>query len=40
MSKIHVDFMIGTKDLDITGITKDGKKVLIFKNGNFTKEFN
>ncbi len=36
----HVDFMIGTKDLDITGITKDGKKVLIFKNGNFTKEFN
>ena len=36
----HVDFMIGTKDLDITGITKDNKKVLIFKNGNFTEEFN
>ena len=36
----HVDFMVGTKDLDITGITKEGKKVLIFKNGNFSEEFN
>ena len=35
----HVDFMVGTKDLDITGITKEGKKVLIFKNGNFSEEF-
>jgi aminopeptidase len=35
----HVDFMIGTKDLDVTGITKDGKKVLIFEKGNFSKEF-
>ncbi len=35
----HVDFMIGTKDLEITGITKDGKEVLIFQEGNFTKEF-
>lgn len=35
----HVDFMIGTKDLNITGITSDGKKIPIFINGNFSKEF-
>ena len=34
-SGIHVDFMIGSKDLNITGYTKDGKKVPIFKNGNW-----
>ena len=34
-SGIHVDFMIGTKDLNITGYTRDGKKVQIFKNGNW-----
>lgn len=34
-SMIHVDFMIGTKDLNIVGTTKDGKKVQIFKNGNW-----
>lgn len=27
--------MIGTSDLNITGTTKDGKEVLIFKDGNF-----
>lgn len=36
----HVDFMIGTKDLNITGITKEGKEIPIFINGNFTEEFN
>ena len=35
----HVDFMIGTEDLNISGITPDGKEVQIFKNGNFTKDF-
>ena len=35
----HVDFMVGTKDLNITGITKDGKEIPIFINGNFSKEF-
>ena len=35
----HVDFMIGNKDLNITGITKDGKEIKIFENGNFTKDF-
>lgn len=31
----HVDFMIGTKDLSVTGITKEGTKVPVFINGNF-----
>ena len=34
-SGIHVDFMIGTKDLSITGYTRDGKTIQIFKNGNW-----
>lgn len=34
-SMIHVDFMIGSKDMTITGITKDGKRVPVFKNGNW-----
>ena len=37
--KSHVDFMVGTKDMNIIGITKDNKEVEILKNGNFTKEF-
>ena len=31
----HVDFMIGTEDLNIDGYTKDGKKIKIFSNGNW-----
>ena len=34
-SMIHVDFMIGTKDMNITGTTKDGKTIEIFKDGNW-----
>ncbi len=34
-SMIHVDFMIGSKDMNIVGITEDGKKVQIFKDGNW-----
>ena len=34
-SIIHEDFMVGTKDLEIIGITEDGKEVAVFKNGNF-----
>ena len=34
-SGIHVDFMVGSKDLNITGYTRDGKKVQIFKDGNW-----
>ncbi len=32
-SMIHVDFMIGSADLDITGITGDGREIAIFRNG-------
>ena len=35
MSMIHEDFMIGSEDLDITGITENGETVQIFKNGNW-----
>lgn len=35
VSHEHVDFMIGTADLVITGETVDGKIVDIFRNGNF-----
>ncbi len=31
----HVDFMIGTKDMDIVGIDDKGNKHQIFKNGNW-----
>lgn len=34
-SMIHVDFMIGTKDLEIVGASFNGKKTVIFKNGNW-----
>lgn len=36
-TKIHVDFMIGTPDLEITGETFDKKLIKIFENGNFVK---
>ena len=32
----HVDFMIGTKDLHITGITQEGKEIPVFEKGNFS----
>ena len=35
-SVIHVDFMVGTSDLNITGINKDGETIQIFSNGNWT----
>ena len=34
-SMIHVDFMVGTRDLSIVGIDKDGKKIQIFKEGTW-----
>lgn len=37
-STIHVDFMMGTEDLKITGIDKDNNEVIIFDNGNFVLE--
>lgn len=34
-SLTHVDFMLGTADLEITGITADGREVPVFVKGNF-----
>lgn len=34
-SMIHVDFMIGAKDMSIVGVTKDNRRVQIFENGNW-----
>ena len=38
ISKQHVDFMIGTDDLEITGYTKNNEEIKIFKDGKFTEE--
>ena len=37
-SMIHVDFMVGTPDLNILGITHDGKEIPVFVDGNFAPE--
>ena len=34
-SNTHVDFMVGTADLEIVGKTRDGRTVKVFENGNF-----
>ena len=34
-SLTHVDFMVGTKDLSITGVTRDGREIPVFTDGNF-----
>ena len=34
-SMIHVDFMIGTADMAIDAITRDGRTVPVFRNGNW-----
>lgn len=34
-SLTHVDFMIGSKDLDIIGETPNGEKINVFKNGDW-----
>lgn len=31
----HVDFMFGSADMHITGVTHDGRKVTVFNQGNF-----
>ncbi|MCR5559130.1 aminopeptidase [Schwartzia sp. (in: firmicutes)] len=36
-SILHEDFMIGSEDMNITGITKDGKEIPVFRNGNFVE---
>ena len=34
-SMIHVDFMIGTEDMEIDAVDKDGHVVPVFRNGNW-----
>ncbi len=34
-SMIHVDFMIGSDDMEITGITADGTRVPVFRDGEW-----
>jgi aminopeptidase len=31
----HVDFMVGTADLEIIGTTPDGREIQVFEEGNF-----
>lgn len=38
-SAVHMDFMVGSQDLSITGYTKDGREVLVFVNGCFSDLF-
>lgn len=37
-SKNHVDFFIGTKDLTVEAVLKNGEKKMIMENGNFKEE--
>lgn len=39
VSKTHVDFMIGTCDLDIVATLKDGRDIKIFDDGKYADEF-
>ena len=34
-SDVHVDFMIGSNQMDIDGICEDGSRVPIFRNGDW-----
>lgn len=34
----HVDFMVGTADLTITGIKSSGEEVVLFQNGNWAEQ--
>ena len=34
-SLIHIDFMIGSEELEVTGVKKDGTKITILKNGDW-----
>jgi aminopeptidase len=34
-SVIHVDFMVGSKDVTVTGIQEDGTEIILLKNGDW-----
>ena len=35
LSDVHVDFMIGSNQMDIDGIREDGTRVPLFRNGDW-----
>ncbi len=35
-SSTHVDFMVGTKDLSVVGVTRKGQRVEVLRDGKFT----
>ncbi len=38
-SIVHIDFMVGTEDLNIEGITEKNERILIFENGSYSSLF-
>jgi aminopeptidase len=34
-SAIHLDFMVGSDDVSVTGITRDGREVPLLSNGDW-----
>ena len=34
-SAIHIDFMIGSDDVDVTGVTKAGERVPVLRGGTW-----
>jgi aminopeptidase len=36
-SLLHVDFMFGTDDMSVVGIYEDGREVVIFENGEYSR---
>ncbi len=36
-SLLHEDFMVGSRDLSITGRTKEGREIPVFRDGNFVE---
>ena len=35
-SSVHVDFMVGSEDLEIIGLTKEGTRVPVFAKGTWS----
>lgn len=35
VSDVHIDFMVGSNDLDIDGVTYDGQVIPVFRNGDW-----
>ena len=39
LSRLHVDFMIGSNRLTVTARTRDGRQVTLMRSGEWTREF-